>query len=158
MNVIRFSLVLVFLCGLAIWQITQIPKSTLYDAVGASLVPKFAVGVFIFFVVLYIYQSLFNSKKLPDTANNKNEKPLKNTINRLSYFLGGFLLFILLVKPLGFVFSGSLCGVGISRSFDTKISIKSFVISFLIAACVWTLFSVILSVFFGDIHADTGIF
>ena len=149
MNVIRFSLVLVFLCGLAIWQITQIPKSTLYDAVGASLVPKFAVGVFIFFVVLYIYQSLFNSKKLPDTVNNKNEKPLKNTINRLSYFLGGFLLFILLVKPLGFVFSGSLCGVGISRSFDTKISIKSFVISFLIAACVWTLFSVILSVNLG---------
>jgi hypothetical protein len=148
-NVIRFSLVLVFLCGLAIWQITQIPKSTLYDAVGASLVPKFAVGVFIFFVVLYIYQSLFNSKKLPDTANNKNEKPLKNTINRLSYFLGGFLLFILLVKSLGFVFSGSLCGVGISRSFDTKISIKSFVISFLIAACVWTLFSVILSVNLG---------
>ena len=149
MNVIRFSLVLVFLCGLAIWQITQIPKSTLYDAVGASLVPKFAVGVFIFFVVLYIYQSLFNSKKLPDTVNNKNEKPLKNTINRLSYFLGGFLLFILLVKSLGFVFSGSLCGVGISRSFDTKISIKSFVISFLIAACVWTLFSVILSVNLG---------
>ena len=149
MNVIRFSLVLVFLCGLAIWQITQIPKSTLYDAVGASLVPKFAVGVFIFFVVLYIYQSLFNSKKLPDTVNNKNEKPLKNTINRLSYFLGGFLLFILLVKHLGFVFSGSLCGVGISRSFDTKISIKSFVISFLIAACVWTLFSVILSVNLG---------
>ena len=149
MNVIRFSLVLVFLCGLAIWQITQIPKSTLYDAVGASLVPKFAVGVFIFFVVLYIYQSLSNSKKLPDTANNKNEKPLKNTINRLSYFLGGFLLFILLVKHLGFVFSGSLCGVGISRSFDTKISIKSFVISFLIAACVWTLFSVILSVNLG---------
>ena len=149
MNVIRFSLVLVFLCGLAIWQITQIPKSTLYDAVGASLVPKFAVGVFIFFVVLYIYQSLSNSKKLPDTANNKNEKPLKNTINRLSYFLGGFLLFILLVNPLGFVFSGSLCGVGISRSFDTKISIKSFVISFLIAACVWTLFSVILSVNLG---------
>ena len=149
MNVIRFSLVLVFLCGLAIWQITQIPKSTLYDAVGASLVPKFAVGVFIFFVVLYIYQSLSNSKKLPDTANNKNEKPLKNTINRLSYFLGGFLLFILLVKPLGFVFSGSLCGVGISKSFDTKISIKSFVISFLIAACVWTLFSVILSVNLG---------
>jgi hypothetical protein len=148
-NVKRFSLVLVFLFGLAIWQITQIPKSTLYDAVGASLVPKFAVGVFIFFVVLYIYQSLFNSKKLPDTANNKNEKPLKNTINRLSYFLGGFLLFILLVKPLGFVFSGSLCGVGISRSFDTKISIKSFVISFLIAACVWTLFSVILSVNLG---------
>ena len=149
MNVKRFSLVLIFLCGLAIWQITQIPKSTLYDAVGASLVPKFAVGVFIFFVVLYIYQSLFNSKKLPDTVNNKNEKPLKNTINRLSYFLGGFLLFILLVKPLGFVFSGSLCGVGISRSFDTKISIKSFVISFLIAACVWTLFSVILSVNLG---------
>jgi hypothetical protein len=148
-NVLRFSLILVFLCGLAIWQITQIPKSTLYDAVGASLVPKFAVGIFIFFVVLYIYQSLFNSKKLPDTANNKNEKPLKNTINRLSYFLGGFLLFILLVKPLGFVFSGSLCGVGISRSFDTKISIKSFVISFLIAACVWTLFSVILSVNLG---------
>lgn len=149
MNVKRFSLVLIFLCGLAIWQITQIPKSTLYDAVGASLVPKFAVGVFIFFVVLYIYQSLFNSKKLPDTVNNKNEKPLKNTINRLSYFLGGFLLFILLVKHLGFVFSGSLCGVGISRSFDTKISIKSFVISFLIAACVWTLFSVILSVNLG---------
>ena len=149
MNVKRFSLVLIFLCGLAIWQITQIPKSTLYDAVGASLVPKFAVSVFIFFVVLYIYQSLFNSKKLPDTVNNKNEKPLKNTINRLSYFLGGFLLFILLVKHLGFVFSGSLCGVGISRSFDTKISIKSFVISFLIAACVWTLFSVILSVNLG---------
>ena len=149
MNVLRFSLVLVFLCGLAIWQITQIPKSTLYDAVGASLVPKFAVGVFTFFIVLYIYQSLSKSKKLPDIADDKNEKPLKNTINRLSFFLGGFFLFVLLVKPLGFIFSGSLCGVGISRSFDTKISIKSFVISFLIAVSVWTLFSVILSVNLG---------
>ena len=92
MNALRFSLVLIFLCGLAIWQITQIPKSTLYDAVGASFVPKFAVGIFIFFVILYAYQSL--KQKLPDIANDKNERPLKNPINRLSYFLIGFLLFV----------------------------------------------------------------
>lgn len=147
MNVLRFSLVLIFLCGLAIWQITQIPKSTLYDAVGASFVPKFAVGIFILFVVLYVYQSL--TRKLPDIANNKNEKPLKNPINRLSYFLIGFLLFVLLVKPIGFILSGSLCGLGISRSFDTKISIRSFIISFLISVSVWILFSIILSVNLG---------
>lgn len=147
MNALRFSLVLIFLCGLAIWQITQIPKSTLYDAVGASFVPKFAVGIFILFVVLYVYQSL--TRKLPDIANDKNEKPLKNPINRLSYFLIGFLLFVLLVKPIGFILSGSLCGLGISRSFDTKISIRSFLISFLISASVWILFSIILSVNLG---------
>ena len=135
------------MCGLAIWQITQIPKSTLYDAVGASFVPKFAVGIFILFVVLYVYQSL--TRKLPDIANNKNEKPLKNPINRLSYFLIGFLLFVLLVKPIGFILSGSLCGLGISRSFDTKISIRSFIISFLISASVWILFSIVLSVNLG---------
>jgi hypothetical protein len=135
------------LCGLAIWQITQIPKSTLYDAVGASFVPKFAVGIFILFVVLYVYQSL--TRKLPDIANNKNEKPLKNPINRLSYFLIGFLLFVLLVKPIGFILSGSLCGLGISRSFDTKISIRSFIISFLISVSVWILFSIMLSVNLG---------
>ena len=84
-----------------------------------------------------------------DAAGKALEHGLKNTINRLSFFLGGFFLFVLLVKPLGFIFSGSLCGVGISRSFDTKISIKSFIISFLIAASVWTLFSVILSVNLG---------
>ena len=147
MNALRFSLVLIFLCGLAIWQITQIPKSTLYDAVGASFVPKFAVGIFILFVVLYVYQSL--TRKLPDIANNKNEKPLKNPINRLSYFLIGFLLFVLLVKPIGFILSGSLCGLGISRSFDTKISIRSFIISFLISVSVWILFSIMLSVNLG---------
>ena len=147
MNALRFSLVLIFLCGLAIWQITQIPKSTLYDAVGASFVPKFAVGIFILFVVLYVYQSL--TRKLPDIANDKNEKPLKNPINRLSYFLIGFILFVLLVKPIGFILSGSLCGLGISRSFDTKISIRSFIISFLISASVWILFSIILSVNLG---------
>lgn len=147
MNALRFSLVLIFLCGLAIWQITQIPKSTLYDAVGASFVPKFAVGIFILFVVLYVYQSL--TRKLPDIANDKNEKPLKNPINRLSYFLIGFLLFVLLVKPIGFILSGSLCGLGISRSFDTKISIRSFIISFLISASVWILFSIMLSVNLG---------
>lgn len=147
MNALRFSLVLIFLCGLAIWQITQIPKSTLYDAVGASFVPKFAVGIFILFVVLYLYQSL--TRKLPDIANNKNEKPLKNPINRLSYFLIGFLLFVLLVKPIGFILSGSLCGLGISRSFDTKISIRSFIISFLISVSVWILFSIMLSVNLG---------
>ena len=147
MNALRFSLVLIFLCGLAIWQITQIPKSTLYDAVGASFVPKFAVGIFILFVVLYVYQSL--TRKLPDIANDKNEKPLKNPINRLSYFLIGFLLFILLVKPIGFILSGSLCGLGISRSFDTKISIRSFIISFLISVSVWILFSIMLSVNLG---------
>ena len=147
MNALRFSLVLIFLCGLAIWQITQIPKSTLYDAVGASFVPKFAVGIFILFVVLYVYQSL--TRKLPDIANDKNEKPLKNPINRLSYFLIGFILFVLLVKPIGFILSGSLCGLGISRSFDTKISIRSFIISFLISASVWILFSIVLSVNLG---------
>lgn len=147
MNALRFSLVLIFLCGLAIWQITQIPKSTLYDAVGASFVPKFAVGIFILFVVLYVYQSL--TRKFPDIANNKNEKPLKNSINRLSYFLIGFLLFVLLVKPIGFILSGSLCGLGISRSFDTKISIRSFIISFLISVSVWILFSIMLSVNLG---------
>ena len=147
MNALRFSLVLIFLCGLAIWQITQIPKSTLYDAVGASFVPKFAVGIFILFVVLYVYQSL--TRKLPDIANNKNEKPLKNPINRLSYFLIGFLLFVLLVKPIVFILSGSLCGLGISRSFDTKISIRSFIISFLISVSVWILFSIMLSVNLG---------
>ncbi len=147
MNALRFSLVLIFLCGLAIWQITQIPKSTLYDVVGASFVPKFAVGIFILFVFLYVYQSL--TRKLPDIANNKNEKPLKNPINRLSYFLIGFLLFVLLVKPIGFILSGSLCGLGISRSFDTKISIRSFIISFLISVSVWILFSIMLSVNLG---------
>ena len=147
MNALRFSLVLIFLCGLAIWQITQIPKSTLYDALGASFVPKFAVGIFILFVVLYVYQSL--TRKLPDIANDKNEKPLKNPINRLSYFLIGFLLFVLLVKPIGFILSGSLCGLGISRSFDTKISIRSFIISFLISVSVWILFSIMLSVNLG---------
>jgi hypothetical protein len=147
LNALRFSLVLIFLCGLAIWQITQIPKSTLYDAVGASFVPKFAVGIFILFVVLYVYQSL--TRKLPDIANDKNEKPLKNPINRLSYFLIGFLLFVLLVKSIGFILSGSLCGLGISRSFDTKISIRSFLISFLISASVWILFSIMLSVNLG---------
>lgn len=136
------------MCGLALWQITQIPKSTLYDTVGASLVPKFAVGIFIFFVILYVYQSL--TRKLPDIANDKNEKPLKNSINRLSYFLIGFLLFVLLVKPIGFILSGSLCGLGISRSFDTKISIKSFIICFLISASVWILFSIMLSVNLGS--------
>lgn len=147
MSSFRFSLVLIFLCGLAVWQITQIPKSTLYDAVGASFVPKFAVGIFILFVVLYVYQSI--TRKLPDIANDKNEKPLNNPINRLSYFLIGFLLFVLLVKPIGFVLSGSLCGLGISRSFDTKISIRSFIISFLISASVWILFSKMLSVNLG---------
>ena len=39
------------------------------------------------------------------------------------YGLIGFLLFVLLVKPIGFILSGSLCGLGISKSFDTKISI-----------------------------------
>ena len=147
MNALRFSLVLIFLCGLAIWQITQIPKSTLYDAIGASFVPKFAVGVFIFFVILYLYQSL--TQKLPDIADDKNEKPLKNPVSRIVYFLLGFLLFVLLVKPIGFILSGSLCGLGISKSFDTKISIMSFIISFLIALSVWVLFSVILSVNLG---------
>ena len=135
------------MCSLALWQITQIPKSTLYDTVGASLVPKFAVGIFIFFVILYVYQSL--TRKLPDIANDKNEKPLKNSLNRLGYFLIGFLLFVLLVKPIGFILSGSLCGLGISRSFDTKISIKSFIICFLISASVWILFSIMLSVNLG---------
>lgn len=147
MNVLRFSLALIFLSIVAIWQITQIPKSTLYDAIGASFVPKFAVGLFVFFVILYLYQSL--TRKLPDIADDKNEKPLKNPISRIGYFSFGFLLFVLLVKPIGFILSGTLCGLGISKSFDTKISITSVIISFLIAMSVWVLFSVILSVNLG---------
>ncbi len=149
MSALRFSLILFFLCGLAIWQVTQIPKSTLYDAVGASLVPKFAVSLFTVFVIFYVYYSFFRSKELPDVADNKNEKPLKNTVNRLSYFLGGFFLFIILVKFFGFIFSGTVCGVCISKSFDTKISFKSLIINFFIVSSVWILFSVVLSVNLG---------
>jgi hypothetical protein len=98
-------------------------------------------------VILYLYQSL--TQKLPDIADDKNEKPLKNPISRIGYFSFGFLLFVLLVKPIGFILSGTLCGLGISKSFDTKISITSFIISFLIALSIWVLFSVILSVNLG---------
>jgi len=147
LSALRFSLVLFFLCGLAIWQVTQIPKSTLYDAVGVSLVPIFVVSVIFVFSLFYFYQTILGNS--PDVASSKLEKPLKNPDKRLRYFLGGFACFVFLVNILGFIISATLCGIAIAKSFDEKISKKSIVISFLIASTIWILFSIILSVNLG---------
>ncbi|NDE84063.1 MAG: hypothetical protein EB044_04800 [Actinobacteria bacterium] len=53
MKSFHFSIFLIILCGLVIWQATLIPKSGLVDSVGAKNFPYFIVlAVWILFSVI----------------------------------------------------------------------------------------------------------
>ncbi len=149
MNAKRLSLIYLAAGILSIWQVTVIPVSPMYAAVGASLVPGIVAVLFTLLVLGYGAQSI--AGRVPDAADDPDETALPQAQQRFIYFFGGCLLFVLLIKPLGFLIAGTAAGLGIARSFDAPIRIKSITICFLIALAFWVLFDLILSVDLGPV-------
>ncbi len=134
---------------LSIWQVTVIPVSPMYAAVGASLVPGIVAVLFTLLILAYGFQAIRGN--VPDTANDPDEQAVPEGPKRFGYFFGGCILFVLLIKPLGFLIAGTAAGLGIARSFDAPIRPQSIVICVLITLAFWVLFDLILSVDLGPV-------
>jgi len=146
----KLSILLLLACGLSIWQVTVIPESPMYAAVGATFVPAVVVGLLTLFALAYAISAFRN--KNPDAAvDDSEETPLPGAIRRFAYFFGGCIAFVVFIKPLGFLVAGTAAALGIARSFDTVLNLKSLVICSLITIAFWVLFDPLLSVDLGPL-------
>ena len=84
-----------------------------------------------------------NYKLIPDQA------PLPGSTARMLWLLGGGLAFMLLVRPLGFVVAGTLCGIGVARAFDAPLGLRNVAMNLAIALAFWLLFAQVLGVGLG---------
>ncbi len=149
MNSKIVSGLLLALCAVGIWQVTVIPESTMYSEVGPILAPSVVMGVLTILGIIYLFSSVKGES--PDCINTEDEKPEPNGNSRIIYFLASGLLFIVLIKPIGFIIPATLCGVGIAKAFDAPLNAKTFFICGLISLIFWGLFSILLGVDLGPI-------
>jgi hypothetical protein len=139
----HFSIFLIILCGLAIWQAALIPQSGLVDAVGAKNFPFFIVILFAIFSVIYFFQELSFYKKKETLKKYRKKNVL--------FFVSGCFVLISLSSILGFFISSIFSSILIARSFGTKINLLSLKNCFFITLVVWILFSVILGLQLGPL-------
>ncbi|PUE36988.1 tripartite tricarboxylate transporter TctB family protein [Limnohabitans sp. Hippo3] len=147
MTPLHVALALVSLCGVAAWQVSLIPESLMQMTVGPTLVPAVVVGGLALLALIYGISAWRGEQT--DESLAEDQTPLPGANRRLLSLLGGGLAFILLVMPLGFVIPGTLCGMGVARSFDAPLNAKSLIICALIASTFWLLFARILGVGLG---------
>ena len=141
MKSFHFSICLIILCGLAIWQATLIPKSGLVDSVGAKNFPYFIVTLFVIFSAIYFFQELSFYKK--------RETLKKYSKKNVLFFVSGCFILISLSSIFGFFISSIFSSILIARSFGTQINLLSLKNCFFITLAVWILFSVILGLQLG---------
>ncbi len=149
MNTKIVSGLLLVLCAIGIWQVTVIPESTMYSEVGPILAPSVVVGALTILGIIYLLTSL--KGKSPDCIESEEEIPLVDSNQRIFYFLISGMLFILLIKPIGFLIPATICGIGVAKSFDAPFKAKTFLICASIALVFWGLFSALLGVDLGPI-------
>lgn len=147
MTPLRVAIALAILCGFAAWQVSVIPESLMQMTVGATLVPAVVVGGLAFLALLYGISAWRGQQA--DESLAEDQSPLPGANRRLLSLLAGGLAFMALIVPMGFVIPGTLCGVGVARSFDAPVNAKSFVICALIASTFWLVFARILGVGLG---------
>ncbi len=147
MNSKIVSGLLLALCAIGIWQVTVIPESTMYSEVGPIFAPTVVIGVLTILGIIYFLSSVIGES--PDCINTEDEKPELNASSRVIYFLASGLLFIVFIKPIGFIIPATLCGVGIAKAFDAPLNAKTFFICGSISLIFWGLFSALLGVDLG---------
>ena len=116
MNAKIVSGLLLALCAVGIWQSTIIPESTMYSEVGPILAPSVVIGVLTLLGIIYLITSL--KGQAADCIDSEDDVPLEGGNQRIFYFLVCGMLFILLVKPIGFLIPATVCGIGVAKSFD----------------------------------------
>jgi Tripartite tricarboxylate transporter TctB family len=149
MNAKIVSGLLLALCAIGIWQATIIPESTMYSEVGPILAPSVVIGILTLLGIIYLLTSLKGNS--PDCIQSEDEVPLDGGNCRIFYFLISGMLFILLIKPIGFLIPATICGVGVAKSFDAPLNVKTISICLSITLAFWGLFSALLGVDLGPL-------
>ncbi len=147
MTPLRVALMLVAICCVAAWQVTEIPQSLMQMTVGATLVPAVIVAGLTLVSVLYGVSAWRGRQADESLSEGQTALPGANT--RLLTLLAGGGLFMALVIPLGFVIPATLCGMCIAKAFEGPFSLKSLRICGAIALIFWTLFARLLGVGLG---------
>ena len=147
MTPFRVALLLLTLCGVAAWQVSVIPESMMQMTVGPILAPAVIVAALSAFAVLYGV-SAWRGRQT-DESQAPDQSPLPGANVRVLSLLGGGVAFITLVIPLGFVIPGTLCGMGVARSFDAPLGLKSALVCAAIASLFWFVFAQLLGVGLG---------
>lgn len=147
MTPLRVAFLLAALCGVAAWQVTVIPESMMQMTVGPVLAPAVIVAALSAFAVLYGV-SAWRGRQT-DESQAPDQSPLPGAHVRVLSLLGGGVAFIVLVIPLGFVIPGTLCGMGVARSFDAPLGLRSALICAAIASTFWFVFAQLLGVGLG---------
>jgi hypothetical protein len=147
MTPFRVAILLLTLCGVAAWQVSVIPESMMQMTVGPVLAPAVIVAALSAFAVLYGV-SAWRGRQT-DESQAPDQSPLPGANVRVLSLLGGGVAFITLVIPLGFVIPGTLCGMGVARSFDAPLGLKSALVCAAIASTFWFVFAQLLGVGLG---------
>ena len=147
MSALRLALILLALCAVAAWQVTVIPASLMQMTVGPVLAPAAIVAGLSLVAALYGI-SAWRGRQV-DLSQEAGQEPLPGANGRLLSLLGGGLVFMALVIPLGFVLPAAVCGMCIARAFDAPFNAKSALICGLIATVFWVVFARLLGVGLG---------
>lgn len=147
MSALRLALILLALCAVAAWQVTVIPASLMQMTVGPVLAPAAIVAGLSLVAALYGI-SAWRGRQV-DLSQEPGQEPLPGANGRLLSLLGGGLVFMALVIPLGFVLPAAVCGMCIARAFDAPFNAKSALICGLIATVFWVVFARLLGVGLG---------
>ena len=131
----------------ALLQVSVIPESMMQMTVGPVLAPAVIVAALSAFAVLYGV-SAWRGRQT-DESQAPDQSPLPGANVRVLSLLGGGVAFITLVIPLGFVIPGTLCGMGVARSFDAPLGLKSALVCAAIASLFWFVFAQLLGVGLG---------
>lgn len=147
MSALRLAFLLMALCAVAAWQVTVIPASLMQMTVGPVLAPTAIVAGLSGVAILYGI-SAWRGHQV-DLSQEAGQEPLPGANARLLSLLGGGLVFMTLVIPLGFVLPAALSGMCIARAFDAPFNAKSALICGLIATVFWVVFARLLGVGLG---------
>jgi hypothetical protein len=147
MTPLRAALLLLALCAVAAWQVTQIPESAMQMAVGATLVPALITAGLSICAALYGL-SAWQGKQV-DESDQSKQSPQPGSTARLACLLGGGAVFMSGVPYLGFVIPATACGMLIARSFESPLNLRSMTICGAIALTFWVLFALVLGVGLG---------
>ena len=147
MTVLRVAALLAALCGVAAWQVTQIPDSLMQMTLGPTLVPAVVVALLSLLTLIYGISAWRGDQA--DESLDPGQSPLPGAPRRLCSLLAGGVAFMVLLQPLGFIIPGTLCGIGVARAFDAPLKFKTLLIAAAIASAFWVLFAKALGVALG---------
>lgn len=147
MTPLRLAVLLIAIAAAAAWQVTVIPQSLMQMTVGPVLAPAVVVVGLGVLALLYGW-SAWRGRQV-DESHSPGQEPLPGSQRRLASLLGGGIVFMALVGPLGFVLPAALCGMGVARAFDAPLGWRSALVCGAIASVFWVVFARLLGIGLG---------